>query len=522
MIQLTDEEKQFKLPLSSEDARSFFSSYPAEKWDIETYFEAKKQSKVSKVYHNYDNDLNWITRQGNLPPRIKEYARDLISVPKPKPALLKANQARHACKKRKMNREIVIQNSQNVIVNSGSVINSTLSNSGQTTASNTNQAEQDDNGQSNNERPSIWKDWKTYIESSLDSFHPFSLVANDIVRAGKGVSDRPLLDENLYKQHMSQKSNSRYLMPEDFKAHIRAFAMAKNKPESKSVIYGLSLLLSQKEDANMEFVHDVLVEMCRTYTSHIDIQQSEDAFNQLFIWPYLLAMSRSISETIDSSISSEFLTGQPILQSMTKQLKAVGLYIDDAHVYKSDGLFQLSGSIKEELLLLETSGCFANNDKSKVNFDHHKGVYGMLAMLKSIADDYYYASLDSFMRIKVYFLHAADEHLHLWSVSYQEEGIFDLWREAAVRILPSDADKLTHVPSFMQFMWTTKSLLEKSISDIISLKQEHEKVNIEQAFSETQSPLLSEIINPIILKLTKEDDHHDMSKLGPNYSPLHS
>lgn len=144
----------------------------------------------------------------------------------------------------------------------------------------------------------------------------------------------------------------------------------------------------------------------KTYTSRIDRNSSEDAFNQLFVWPFLDVIGRSV--TIHDC-GAETLLGQPVLQSMIRQLKTVGLFIDEKNVYKSDGLVKLFGMKDQEILLLETSGRFTNHDKTKVNFDHHKGVFGLLSMLKCIADDYSFASVETFMKVKVFFLHAAGE-----------------------------------------------------------------------------------------------------------------
>lgn len=93
--------------------------------------------------------------------------------------------------------------------------------------------------------------------------------------------------------------------------------------------------------------------------------------------------------------------------SMTRQLKSVGLFTDNSNVYKSDGMIKLYNMKQQEILLLETSGCFSNNDKCKINFDHHKGVFGLLSMLKCVADDYQLGSVDTFKKVKVFFLHAA-------------------------------------------------------------------------------------------------------------------
>ncbi|GAN06526.1 hypothetical protein MAM1_0126d06010 [Mucor ambiguus] len=85
-----------------EDSRGFFNTKPAIECAAETYFEAsttaKKQKKISKILNDYANNLNWFSRLEG-----------------PTPALLKANQARKACKKRKLNKAETIVNYGNMV-----------------------------------------------------------------------------------------------------------------------------------------------------------------------------------------------------------------------------------------------------------------------------------------------------------------------------------------------------------------------------------------------------------------------
>ncbi|KAI7898509.1 uncharacterized protein BX663DRAFT_524359, partial [Cokeromyces recurvatus] len=143
---------------------------------------------------------------------------------------------------------------------------------------------------------------------------------------------------------------------------------------------------------------------------------------------------------------------------MSRQLKACNLYIDDENQYKSDGLLKLFGLKELELLLLETSDCLINKDRNKTNFDHHKSVFGTLVMLKCIADDYAFGSVVNFTKVKVFFLHAVDSELHFWSVCYQKEDVFDLWRESTLLIKPDFQDKEDFVLNLMQFCWDIKSV----------------------------------------------------------------
>lgn len=95
------------------------------------------------------------------------------------------------------------------------------------------------------------------------------------------------------------------------------------------------------------------------------------------------------------------------MESTKKQLKALGLQDNDKSQYKADGLIKLYGIKNLEVLLLETSGSFNNSDKVKINFDHHKGTFGSLAMLKTVADGFCFASVETFKKLKVFFVHAS-------------------------------------------------------------------------------------------------------------------
>lgn len=61
----------------------------------------------------------------------------------------------------------------------------------------------------------------------------------------------------------------------------------------------------------------------------------------------------------------------------------------------------------EEVLLPETSSRFDSKDFTKINFAHHKGVFGGVAMLKEVADKFEYGSTKTFSKVKVFF--------HSWS-----------------------------------------------------------------------------------------------------------
>ncbi|KAG2193769.1 hypothetical protein INT47_006051, partial [Mucor saturninus] len=276
----------------------------------------------------------------------------------------------------------------------------------------------------------------------------------------------------------------------------------KDLKEANKAIRRLSfLLLSENEDYhdddnnNLEFLEKVSKEAHKSYSGFIDYNSSENAFNQLFIWPYADVIVKGTS--VDGC-NPDFVQGQPCLESMNRQLKSANLHVDDKNQYKSDGLIKLVGLKNLEFVLLETSGTLINKDKNKLKLDHYKGVYGALAMLKCMVDDYSYASLKSFSKVKVFFLHKADKELHFWSVCSQSGGIFDLWREANLKIKPGFDDKADFLPDLVQFCWEVKAKLNESMTNIIGLKEEHKTVKRKYRYSSTKPDLLSSTINPVV------------------------
>lgn len=126
----------------------------------------------------------------------------------------------------------------------------------------------------------------------------------------------------------------------------------------------------------------------------------------MFLYPFLKAIGRAVARDVDNT-GAQFKTGETYLKAMTMQLKAMELHKDDKSQYKADGLIILYSIEKLELVLLETSSQFGNTDLSKINYDHHKGLFGCLAMLKTVAEEFYLGSLELFQRIKVFFIHGA-------------------------------------------------------------------------------------------------------------------
>ncbi|KAI9258436.1 hypothetical protein EDC94DRAFT_521959, partial [Helicostylum pulchrum] len=64
-------------------------------------------------------------------------------------------------------------------------------------------------------------------------------------------------------------------------------------------------------------------------------------------------------------------------------------------------------------------------------------------------------------------------------------------------------------------------LLEQAVKNVIIVKDEHEKNRSTFRYNPEEYPQLSNIVNLVIIKLTKEEDASGMSRLSPMYSSPH-
>ncbi|KAG1468825.1 hypothetical protein G6F56_003613 [Rhizopus delemar] len=332
------------------------------------------------------------------------------------------------------------------------------------------------------------------------------------------------IHRDLYNVHVDRHEIESYQIPLLLREHLHAATNTDDLGQFKKEIRRISALILTNEKLKqgdvqcLEFLEEFLIQVVKGYEAPYDYDSNEDAFNQAFVWPYLDLIGKTLNS---NNCKGYFVQGQPCLVSMGRQLKATSAIVDETLQYKSDGLIKLFGLKNLELLLLETSGHFSNTDKVKIKLDHHKGMYGILAMLKCIADDFPFASVEAFSRVKVFFIQAADKRLHLWSVSYKEDGLFDFWRESCLEILSDWDDRMMYLPQLIQFCWNAKRLLENSVDNIHNLKKEHQANSSDCIYNPEKYTRLSDIVNPVIIKLTKEEDSVGLGNLGPMFSPQH-
>lgn len=110
--------------------------------------------------------------------------------------------------------------------------------------------------------------------------------------------------------------------------------------------------------------------------------------------------------------------------------------------YNADGII-VDNNTGLELCLLETSGPFGLVDVSRETTDHVKAAYGLLSMLHTIAHQFIYADINVYQKLKICFVHAAQDRIRLWSFCLVSEELYILNRVDSA-VLPtshSNSDK---------------------------------------------------------------------------------
>ncbi|KAI9258720.1 hypothetical protein EDC94DRAFT_521452, partial [Helicostylum pulchrum] len=225
------------------------------------------------------------------------------------------------------------------------------------------------------------------------------------------------------------------------------------------------------------------------------ITYSEAVYNDLLIFRCMNAVILLLAR---NQFSPYFISGEEELKAMTVQLKKTGQKVDYRRIYKADGVIRVQKMKYLEILLVETAGSFAKKDDRKLGFDNAKGMFALLAMLKTIADQYFYGTVETFQKIKLYFLQASNDNIRLWSMEYFQNGMYYFVREAKIKISQGFSQKDKVLADMCKFFYMLKIYLEETIELLRLLKEEHESIDD----SNSQRSSLADIICPEIFSLS--------------------
>lgn len=143
------------------------------------------------------------------------------------------------------------------------------------------------------------------------------------------------------------------------------------------------------------------------------LSETESCLSNNLVSPCLQACTRMLR---CNKYDITYLPGEVELTSMTEQLSKQGL-LDTRYIYKADGKIRINTN-KQEVLIVEISNALYQATKEKISFDHSKAMFGMLAILKTLANSYNFGTFESFKRIKIHFVHVYGNNNNSDSVCY--------------------------------------------------------------------------------------------------------
>ncbi|KAI7879974.1 hypothetical protein K492DRAFT_195515 [Lichtheimia hyalospora FSU 10163] len=180
--------------------------------------------------------------------------------------------------------------------------------------------------------------------------------------------------------------------------------------------------------------------------------------NHLAIWPLFTAIAASMNNI-------KFIPGETLLRAIQGNHS-----FTEAGCYKADGIVTVEDGF--ELLLLETSEKYGDDDKPRHGFDHIKGAFGTRMMLRSIFMKYYYGGNDAH-DLCVYFAHARGYKLHVWSLSMPTQNgelVLDRIMSLKIPTLVTERDVLLEM---LNSFWALKMLLNRTVRTIDKMREEH-------------------------------------------------
>jgi hypothetical protein len=136
-----------------------------------------------------------------------------------------------------------------------------------------------------------------------------------------------------------------------------------------------------------------------------EMTTEEKSFVDFFITPFLRPTINMMGELYTYESRECFL----------KSINTIWKNSGTSEGFNADGIVQYKDL---EIVLVEACGVYGNVAMSKIQFDRHKGLCACLAMLRTIAVKYKYASLPTFQNLRILFVHTKGNFLQLWSVSF--------------------------------------------------------------------------------------------------------
>ncbi|KAI7898051.1 uncharacterized protein BX663DRAFT_582987 [Cokeromyces recurvatus] len=370
----------------------------------------------------------------------------------------------------------------------------------------------------------IWIEWKWFLDnpSNIQHLHQLSPEKHNVIWCGKLVRRRDCLPSTLFKR---LNEGAVYIdcqkLDSSFVEICREIADAESREEMKEGIDELRAI-SRNGGEYQKAEVEMVVSMCALFQEYIYyncgenvLMKSESCYRSYLFDECMKMMNKYMC---DKGNKVTFLPGEIELDAMSVQLKEKGLN-DSRYKYKADGIIFSNRYSDLEILLTEVSNSYKSKDNGKVSFDHHKAMFGMLSMLRTIAMKYKHASFNTFKKVKIHFLHGHGEAIRHWSMSIQTYGVYLMTKEQRVDVPVNFDEKDVLLIPFIEFYKSVAVACETTITNIEQLKKEHKRNMQSTSMVKNKEQNLLELIDPSIIRINEGKHTNIVIDSGPQSAP---
>ncbi|KAI9250220.1 hypothetical protein BDA99DRAFT_523188 [Phascolomyces articulosus] len=362
----------------------------------------------------------------------------------------------------------------------------------------------------------FWKNWFDLLESEK-GIHVYDLINYGVIECGYKINCRPNFNQALYNELGLVKSSTTIV--KENRDYIKR-CIKKMKESNGDFLYAINDTSDLPSTSSAKLVSTIFQQFSRHIfsKSEHDVDKYETTYNYRIVWPCIDAAVDSISNKKFKALPGEI------------NMKAFSTLDSE---YKADGLCFFNG---KEILVLETSGPYNNGDDPRHAYDHIKGAFGLLAMFRSFVNLYHHADLNTLQQLRLWFLHARGDSMHLWALQMPAANIFILERIAKA-IVPIEIKDSYYINSVFELFWILKSGLEETGKTLALLEKSHDDYMEEELFGDIQEgdkredlrktvatkvvkPVRGSGYGPLLPKSYDVSFSDSISTIHPNQTPL--
>ncbi|KAG1448005.1 hypothetical protein G6F46_011182 [Rhizopus delemar] len=356
--------------------------------------------------------------------------------------------------KRKANKDesIITFNNQGPAFNNNVIINGDVIVENGVKKQKFNHVEDANSWQVENEED-FWDVWRQFMDCCC--CHDFCPEKYHIIECGYSIQCKPNVPQQLY----DRLNVNAAIIKNPFKQHAKySFAvldtlknlLEKWKEARKAVVADDND--NGDEDVEVKgFLQDI--NSLKKKDVAVVLSQCESNYDLFVLWSM---MSLAAGEL-------DFVAGEYVLHSSKEEYKADACILD---------------SSKNEICLLETSGCYLLGGLPKYGYDHVKGAFGALTMFNAAFKKYHRASFKVAQQLNILFVHTHPK-------------------------TPTNSSSSSHVVALGKLFWCLKMMLEKAVCVLKSMKESHNQNELKMMMGEEALSNLLEYVDTEIQKPIK-------------------